>query len=153
MSRRPPISNRTDTLFPSPTLFRSRVLDGAGNPWVAADVAIADGRIVRVGVVDGAGKQEIDARGRYVSPGFIDMLDQSGRVLFRDGSAASKLRMGVTTLIAGEGGTAVPAGEIAGYFSKLEQQGIAVNFGPYYGPIQARTRGKAPVREKGWEYG
>src|SRR3546814_1206046 len=81
-----------------------RVLDGAGNPWVAADVAIADGRIVRVGVVDGAGKQEIDARGRYVSPGFIDMLDQSGRVLLRDGSAASKLRMGVTTLIAGEGG-------------------------------------------------
>src|SRR3546814_9619737 len=65
-----------------------RVLDGAGNPWVAADVAIADGRIVRVGVVDGAGKQEIDARGRYVSPGFIDMLDQSGRVLLRDGSAA-----------------------------------------------------------------
>ncbi|MBB5705580.1 N-acyl-D-amino-acid deacylase family protein [Sphingopyxis panaciterrulae] len=117
-----------------------RVLDGAGNPWVAADVAIADGRIVRVGVVDGAGKQEIDARGRYVSPGFIDMLDQSGRVLLRDGSAASKLRMGVTTLIAGEGGTAVPAGEIAGYFSKLEQQGIAVNFGTYYGAIQARVK-------------
>src|SRR3546814_396069 len=117
-----------------------RVLDLAGNPWVAADVAIADGRIVRVGVVDGAGKQEIDARGRYVSPGFIDMLDQSGRVLLRDGSAASKLRMGVTTLIAGEGGTAVPAGEIAGYFSKLEQQGIAVNFGTYYGAIQARVK-------------
>src|SRR3546814_14346188 len=58
-----------------------RVLDGAGNPWVAADVAIADGRIVRVGVVDGAGKQETDARGRYVSPGFIDMPDPSGRVL------------------------------------------------------------------------
>src|SRR3546814_15335517 len=68
------------------------------------------------------------------------MLDQSGRVLLRDGSAASKLRMGVTTLIAGEGGTAVPAGEIAGYFSKLEQQGIAVNFGTYYGAIQARVK-------------
>src|SRR3546814_15577210 len=114
MIRRPTGSTRTDTLFPYTRLFRS--------------------------VVDGAGKQEFEARGRYVSPGFIDMLDQSGRVLLRDGSAASKLRMGVTTLIAGEGGTAVPAGEIAGYFSKLEQQGIAVNFGTYYGAIQARVK-------------
>jgi N-acyl-D-amino-acid deacylase len=117
-----------------------RVLDGAGNPWVAADVAIKDGRIARIGVIAGKGKQEIDARGRYVSPGFIDMLDQSGRVLLRDGSAASKLRMGVTTLIAGEGGTAVPAGELAGYFGTLEKQGIAINFGTYYGAVQARVK-------------
>src|SRR3546814_16950043 len=129
MSRRPPISNRTDTLFPSPTLFRSRVLDGAGNPWVAADVAIADGRILRVGVVDGAGKQEIDARGRYVSPGFIDMLDQSGRVLLRDGSAARKLPTGVTSLLAGDGGTAVPAADDPGEFRKPRQQESAGNFG------------------------
>lgn len=117
-----------------------RVLDGAGNPWITADVAVKDGRIVRVGVVEGAGKQEIDARGRYVSPGFIDMLDQSGRTLLRDGSAVNKLRMGVTTLIAGEGGTAVPADEIAGYFSTLEKQGIAVNFGTWYGAVQARVK-------------
>lgn len=117
-----------------------RVLDGAGNPWIAADVAIQGGRIARIGVVEGTGKQEIDARGRYVAPGFIDMLDQSGRVLLRDGSAASKLRMGVTTLIAGEGGTAVPANELAGYFTTLERQGIAVNFGTYYGAVQARVK-------------
>lgn len=117
-----------------------RVLDGAGNPWVTADVAIKDGRIARVGVIEAKGKQEIDASGRYVSPGFIDMLDQSGRVLLRDGSAANKLRMGVTTLIAGEGGTAVPAGELAGYFNTLETQGIAVNFGTYYGAVQARVK-------------
>jgi len=117
-----------------------RVLDGAGNPWVNADVAIKDGRIARVGVIDAKGKQEIDASGRYVSPGFIDMLDQSGRVLLRDGSAANKLQMGVTTLIAGEGGTAVPAGELTGYFNTLETQGIAVNFGTYYGAIQARVK-------------
>jgi N-acyl-D-amino-acid deacylase len=117
-----------------------RVLDGAGNPWITADVAIEDGRIAKIGVVEGKGRQEIDARGRYVSPGFIDMLDQSGRTLLRDGSGTSKLRMGVTTLIAGEGGTAVPAGELAGYFSTLERQGIALNFGTYYGAIQARTK-------------
>lgn len=117
-----------------------RVLDGAGNPWITADVAIKDGRIAQVGVVAGEGKQEIDARGRYVSPGFIDMLDQSGRSLLRDGSAVNKLNMGVTTLIAGEGGTAVPAGELAGYFATLEKQGIAVNFGTYYGAVQARVK-------------
>lgn len=117
-----------------------RVLDGAGNPWITADVAIKDGRIAQVGVIAGEGKQEIDARGRYVSPGFIDMLDQSGRSLLRDGSAVNKLNMGVTTLIAGEGGTAVPAGELAGYFATLEKQGIAVNFGTYYGAVQARVK-------------
>ncbi|RYY38706.1 MAG: D-aminoacylase, partial [Sphingomonadales bacterium] len=117
-----------------------RVLDGAGNPWVSGDVAIKDGRIVAIGTVTGAGREEIDARGRYVAPGFIDMLDHSQNALLKDGSAANKLRMGVTTLIAGEGGTAVPADDIAGYFTRLESQGIAVNFGTYYGAVQARVK-------------
>jgi N-acyl-D-amino-acid deacylase len=117
-----------------------RVLDGAGNPWITADVAVQGGRIARIGTVEGRGKQEIDARGRYVSPGFVDMMDQSGRTLLRDGTAANKLRMGVTTLIAGEGGTPVPAAEIAGYFSTLERQGIAVNFGTYYSAVHARVK-------------
>jgi N-acyl-D-amino-acid deacylase len=116
-----------------------RVLDGAGNPWVLADVAVDDGRIALIGRVTGRGAQEIDASGRYVSPGFIDMQDQSGEVLRRDGSATNKLRMGVTTLIAGESGTPVPAGEIAAYFAQLERQGIAVNFGTYYSAAQARV--------------
>ncbi|HEV7287091.1 D-aminoacylase [Sphingomonas sp.] len=117
-----------------------RVLDGAGNPWVSGDVAIKDGRIVAIGTVTGTAREEIDARGRYVAPGFIDMLDHSQNALLKDGSAANKLRMGVTTLIAGEGGTAVPADEIAGYFTRLESQGIAVNFGTYYGAVQARVK-------------
>ncbi|MBN8846126.1 MAG: amidohydrolase family protein [Sphingomonadales bacterium] len=116
-----------------------RVLDGAGNPWVSADVAIRDGRIARIGQVTGKGKREIDARGKYVSPGFIDMMDQSGEVLLRSGAAENKLRMGVTTLIGGEGGTPVKASEISGYFAKLQKQGIAVNFGTYYNAAQARV--------------
>ena len=122
-----------------------RVLDGAGNPWVRADVAIKDGRIAAIGEVAGRGAEEIDATGRYVAPGFVDMLDQSGGVLLRDGGAENKLRMGVTTLIAGEGGTPVPAGEIAGYFAKLEKQGIAVNFGTYYSATQARVKAMGDV--------
>ena len=116
-----------------------RILDGSGNPWISGDVAIKDGRIVRIGRVATRGREEIDARGRYVSPGFIDILDASGPVLRRDGSAVNKLQMGVTSLIAGEGGTPVPAGEIAAYFTELERRGIAVNFGTYYGATQARV--------------
>lgn len=115
-----------------------RVLDGAGNPWVLADVAVDGDRIVRVGKVEGRGEREIDAAGRYVSPGWIDVMDQSGRTLLKNGLAENKLHQGVTTVIAGEGGTPVPADEIDGYFQTLEKQGISVNFGTYYSATQAR---------------
>jgi N-acyl-D-amino-acid deacylase len=85
-----------------------RVLDGAGNPCIFADVAIKDGRFVKIGKVNGSGRTEIDARGRYVSPGWIDMMDQSGVALTKNGLAENKLLEGVTTAIAGEGGTPVP---------------------------------------------
>lgn len=117
-----------------------RVLDGAGNPFVRADVAIRNGRIARIGQVAGSGAREIDARGRYVAPGLIDMMDQSGEVLLKNGAAENKLRMGVTSLIAGEGGTPVDAEKIPGYFAQLEKQGIAVNFGTYYSAAQARVK-------------
>jgi N-acyl-D-amino-acid deacylase len=133
----------TGTISPEPAydlvIRHGRVLDGAGNPWVSADVAVRDGLIAKVGPVAGRGKREIDATGRYVSPGWIDMMDQSGGVLLEHGAAENKLRMGVTTLIAGEGGTPVPAAEIPDYFARLERQGIAVNFGTYYSAAQARV--------------
>ena len=116
-----------------------RVLDGAGNPWILADVAIRDGRFARIGVVSGRGRTEIDARGRYVSPGWIDMMDQSGSVLPRNPLAENKLRMGVTTAIGGEGGTPVPASRIPEYFQRLEQQGISINFGSYFSETQTRV--------------
>ena len=116
-----------------------RVLDGMGNPWILADVAISGGHVVRVGRVTGTGRREIDATGRYVSPGWIDMMDQSGAALPVNGLAENKLRMGVTTAIGGEGGTPVPAEGIAEYFATLERQGISINFGTYYSEAQART--------------
>jgi N-acyl-D-amino-acid deacylase len=116
-----------------------RVLDGMGNPWVLADVAIADGRFVKIGRVTGRGRQEIDARGRFVSPGWIDMMDQSGAVLPRNGLAENKLRMGVTTAIGGEGGTPVAAERVAEYFAELQKTGISINFGSYFSEGQART--------------
>jgi N-acyl-D-amino-acid deacylase len=116
-----------------------RLLDGLGNPWVRADVAIKDGRFAKIGRVEGRGAREIDAQGEYVSPGWIDMMDQSGEVLLKNGLAENKLREGVTTAIAGEGGTPVPSAKIADYFKKLETQGISLNFGTYYSSAQARV--------------
>ncbi|HET7274367.1 MAG TPA: D-aminoacylase, partial [Longimicrobiaceae bacterium] len=116
-----------------------RVFDGAGNPWILADVAIEDGKFVRIGKVRGEGEREIDAAGEYVSPGWIDMMDQSGSVLPRNGLAENKLRMGVTTAIGGEGGTPVPASQIDEYFAELENEGISLNFGSYYSATQARV--------------
>lgn len=115
-----------------------RVLDGEGNPWILADVAIKDGRFVRIGKVSGHGKREIDASGKYVSPGWIDMMDQSGSVLPRNGLAVNKLEEGVTTAIGGEGGTPVQASKVADYFATLERQGISINFGSYFSETQTR---------------
>jgi len=116
-----------------------RVLDGNGNPWIRADVAIKDGRFAIIGKVAGRGRREIDATGKYVSPGWIDMLDQSGGSLLRNGLAESKLRMGVTTGIAGEAGTPVAADKLPEYFATLEKAGISMNFGTSYNEWQARV--------------
>ncbi|HEU5209650.1 MAG TPA: D-aminoacylase [Longimicrobiales bacterium] len=115
-----------------------RVLDGAGNPWILADVAIRDGRFAEIGHVQGCALREIDATGRYVSPGWIDMMDQSGGVLPRNPLAENKLRMGVTTAIGGEGGPPVPVDSLASYFERLENQGISINFGTYVSHGNAR---------------
>ncbi|HET9680626.1 MAG TPA: amidohydrolase family protein, partial [Candidatus Limnocylindrales bacterium] len=102
-------------------------------------VGIRNGRFARIGVVHGQGRTEIDATGRYVSPGWIDMMDQSGGVLPRNPLAENKLMMGVTTAIGGEGGTPVPASEIPAYFRRLETQGISINFGSYFSETQTRV--------------
>ena len=116
-----------------------RVLDGMGNPWILADVGIKAGRIAKIGRITETGTREIDAAGRYVTPGWIDMMDQSGGVLPRNGLAQNKLLQGVTTAIGGEGGFPVPAGQIREYFSRLERQGISMNFGSYFSETQARN--------------
>ena len=116
-----------------------RVLDGAGNPWILADVAIREGRFAKIGRVTGRGRTEIDASGKYVSPGWIDMMDQSGSVLPRNGLAENKVRQGVTTAIGGEGGTPVAAAGVSAYLSGMERTGISINFGSYFSAAQART--------------
>jgi N-acyl-D-amino-acid deacylase len=129
-----------------------KVVDGTGNPWFRADVAVRGGRIVAVGrVAPGKAKREIDARGLVVAPGFIDMHSHSDYVLLRDGRAQSKVRQGVTTEVLGEGtsggpylgklsartarvrGKEVSWTTLGGYLDTLERAGISVNVASYVG--------------------
>ena len=60
----------------------ARVLDGTGNPWFFADIAVKDGRIVQVGDLrDAKGARVVDATGMYLAPGFIDIHSHSDRAL------------------------------------------------------------------------
>src|SRR5579884_839129 len=128
----------SDTLY-DVVIRNGCVLDGEGNPAIFADVAIKDGKFAKIGRVNAPGRTEIDATGKYVTPGWIDVMDQSGAVLPRNGLAENKLREGVTTTIGGEGGTPVPAARVAEYFNNLEKNGISINFGSYFSETQARV--------------
>ena len=80
------------------------VYDGSGSPGVVEDVAIAGDRIAARGALGGArGRQEVDASGLAVAPGFIDMLNHSETSLIADGRSQSGIRQGVTLSVFGEG--------------------------------------------------
>ena len=49
------------------------IADGSGAPLFDGDVAVADGKIAAVGAISGKGKEEIDAKGLLVTPGFVDI--------------------------------------------------------------------------------
>src|SRR5258705_5173201 len=88
------------------------VIDGTGNGWYAADVAVSGDHIAAIGDLREAhAKREIEAKGRIVAPGFIDMLGQSEVSLLLDNRSLSKLSQGITTEITGEGGSIAPQNE------------------------------------------
>jgi len=62
------------------------LVDGTGAPARRADVAIKGDRVVAVGTVSGSARRTIDASGRVVAPGFIDVQGQSGTSLLTDGN-------------------------------------------------------------------
>ena len=79
-----------------------RVLDGAGNPWIRADVAITGDRVVAIGDLTNArARRVIDAADRYVAPGFIDTHSHAGPGLAspRLSAAVPLLAEGITTVV------------------------------------------------------
>lgn len=136
------------------------VLDGAGNPWYAADIGIRGDKITAIGHIDPAAAEKvIDATNRIVSPGFIDMLGQSEFSLLIDNRSLTKLSQGITSEITGEGGSIAPQSAktlaslkpvldyykltldfttLDGYYKRLEKQGTPLNIGTYVGAAQVR---------------
>ncbi|MBV9642925.1 MAG: D-aminoacylase [Verrucomicrobia bacterium] len=84
-------------------IFRNaRVVDGTGAPWFRADVGVFGDRIAAVGKINEAtALEEIDAKGSYLSAGFIDSHTHDDVALLDDPHHAAKLLQGVTTVVVG----------------------------------------------------
>ena len=90
-------------------ITNGKVIDGSGNPWFHADLAIKGGKIVKIGKLDPkSGKRVIDAKGMTVSPGFIDLHTHTDLPALADGNVESKVRQGVTLDVIGESSTVAP---------------------------------------------
>jgi N-acyl-D-amino-acid deacylase len=100
------------------------LIDGSGAPRQSADVAVADGRIVAIGKIDERGREEIDAEGHIVAPGFVDAHTHMDAQVFWDELGSTSCYHGVTTVVMGNCGfTLAPSrpGESAFVVRNLER--------------------------------
>lgn len=141
----------------------ARIVDGTGSPWFRGRIVVDDGKITEILRGDGdqiSAEVVIDADGRMVCPGFIDVHSHSDLELFADGTLAPKLCQGITTEILGQDGFSMApiTGEdakqdwqdnIAGlagrtdhswtwddigeYLSAIDEHGISLNVGTLVG--------------------
>ena len=141
-------------------ITNGHIIDGTGSPWYSGDIGIRDGKIAAIGNLAATPRtRTIDAGGKVVAPGFIDMLGQSELTILVDPRLPSKIYQGITTEITGEGGSAAPLNDAiiraaqAGYehyhvtpdwrtfreyFARLEKQGMGINLASYVGATQVR---------------
>jgi N-acyl-D-amino-acid deacylase len=128
---------------PASTLIRNaRVIDGSGSAARAADVRIADDRIVAVGrLTQVPGDRVIDGGGLALAPGFIDTHSHHDRGLDAAREATAMVSQGVTTIVVGQDGGGI---DLAALFGRLERQPAAVNVASYagHGAIRDRVLGK-----------
>jgi dihydroorotase/N-acyl-D-amino-acid deacylase len=142
-------------------VINGHIIDGTGSPWYSGDVGIREGRIAAIGNLAAAPrKRTIDAAGKVVAPGFIDLLGQSEMTILVDPRLPSKIYQGITTEITGEGNSIAPLNDAliqAGhsgyehykitpdwrtfrqYFARLEKQGMGINLASYVGATTVRT--------------
>ena len=118
-----------------------RIVDGSGNPWMYGDVGIRGDRIATVaprGALRGAeARQRVDARGRVVAPGFIDIQNHSWNpVLWKDGRVVSMVTQGVTSAILGEATTPAPSND------KVEAMAEIAEMEPVRADLQRSFRGE-----------
>ena len=118
-------------------VLNARVVDGTGAPARSADLAIKDGRIAGIGSFAKApSRDRLDARGLVVAPGFIDVHTHADDLAGRP-HAENFIRMGVTTIVAGNcGSSALAVGEA---FSRIAETTAAVNFATLIGHNTIRS--------------
>ena len=132
-------------------IVNGRVVDGTGNPWFRADVAVKDGRIARIGrVAPTEARTVVDARGRIVAPGFIDVHTHVEGV-YRQPDAVNFVRMGVTTLVTGNCGSS--ATEVGEFLGRIRETPLAVNLATLVGHGSVRQKvlkleNRAPTAEE-----
>jgi dihydroorotase/N-acyl-D-amino-acid deacylase len=141
-------------------ITHGHIIDGTGSPWYSGDIGIRDGKIAAIGNLSSAPrKRTIDAAGKVVAPGFIDMLGQSELTILVDPRLPSKIFQGITSEITGEGGSIAPLNDaiiqsdrqgyehfkitpdwrtFRQYFARLEKQGMGINLASYVGATQVR---------------
>jgi dihydroorotase/N-acyl-D-amino-acid deacylase len=141
-------------------ISHGHIVDGTGSPWYSGDVGIRNGRIAAIGELSGAAaKRRIDAAGKVVAPGFIDMLGQSELTILVDPRLPSKIFQGITTEITGEGNSVAPVSDamlaedragyehyhltpdwrtLREYFARIEKQGMGSNLASYVGATSVR---------------
>ena len=126
------------------------IIDGTGAPWYLGDLAISNGRIAAIGrIAPSLGRRAIDATGKTITPGFIDMMGQTAAPFLADPAASLNLiSQGITTINAGEGESDAPLDAAEGgrrgwrtmreFLAKLEQSGIPMNMAQTVGHTQIR---------------
>jgi N-acyl-D-amino-acid deacylase len=136
------------------------IYDGSGRAPYVGDVALRSDRIAAVGRrIAGRGRQEVDARGLAVAPGFTNMLSWATESLIEDGRGQSDIRQGVTLEVMGEGWSMGPLNDemrrlslsrqsdirypiswttLGQYLEHLQQRGISPNVASFVGAATVR---------------
>ncbi len=111
------------------------IIDGSGGAAKVGDVAIKGGRIVAVGRVLGSADEIIDAKGRTIAPGFIDVHTHSEKIA-EFPEAENFIRMGVTTIVTGNCGASRT--DVAKFFEEIDKVGVTVNVATLIGHNSVR---------------
>ena len=129
------------TLQPGPrydlVITGGSLVDGSGSPARRADVAVKGGKVVAIGTIAGSeGTISIDAKGLTVAPGFIDVHTHGDNLADRP-LAANFVRMGVTSIIAGNCGGSAP--DIGAALARIADAHASVNFATFIGHNTVRS--------------
>lgn len=115
-----------------------RIVDGTGSAAQAGSVGIKAGRIVAMGEITGTAETVIDAGGKVVAPGFIDVHTHSEKIS-EVPAAENFLRMGVTTIITGNCG--MSRTDVAAFFDEIRKAGMTLNVATLIGHGAVREQG------------